>query len=267
MPTSSHLSLASLSCRVVDRRQGGALLSAREQHRLTAVPQHRQQRWIAGRLAAKYLFLARRRDHRFTPAAVQRLDLDRLARFEPRQYRNLDVLPNAESNQPQLYLSERPTDLQLSLAHCGDLSFACLAAGARLGLDAENAVPRVRAFYRQNFAPEERSWVERAAKAAQLPRVWLYSLFWTLKESALKARLWGRGISLWDFPRLALRPVIDLDVLATSFRCKRLGDSVIGFETLLSHAPSPGDAIPGGARRVNTALTATDQQVLTVLHV
>ena len=171
-------------------------------------------------------------------------------------YRRVEVLHFAESSRPSLHWAGRPSSMQVSLTHSRDLSCAGISQGLPLGVDAEQVVAREGAFYRQTFAPEERRWAALSATATHLPEAWLYSLLWTLKESALKAQVWGRATSLWDFPTLALRPMIEPETLSRSYCGRRLGHSIACFQALL----------PAHGRQLSAAVTATDRQILSLLH-
>lgn len=239
-----------------------ACLSAREQVRLGRLAPARQPRYIAGRLAAKHLFLRRLgADGACAPRAqpvFHALTPDALHAFSPWMYRLAEILPAAAGGGPRLYWCGVLRPERVSLAHTEGLTCASLAAGPALGLDVEQAVPRRDAFYRGNFTEGERRWVARSAWATGVPFAWLYTFLWTLKEAVLKGRLTGGARSVWDFPRIETRPLADPCAMAAAYRGVRVGEAVHAFGVEVCG--------PQGTARVAAAVTASHHRILTVLH-
>jgi 4'-phosphopantetheinyl transferase len=92
---------------------------------------------------------------------------------------------SAASGAPEVYLMDRPAPIAISLSHRAGLA-ACAVAppGVALGCDLEIAEPRDAAFIADYFTAKEQAWIEQAP-AEERPR--LAALFWSAKESALKA--------------------------------------------------------------------------------
>ncbi len=242
-----------------------ACLSEREQARYAALTHpERKARWLAGRLAAKYLFLIqmnRTGTIGAGPPVFVPVTLERLAAFMPWMYRQVEVLTPEPSGQgaPRLMWGGDvcPTH-RLSVSHANGTTCACIAGGDTLGIDLEESVPRIPAFYRGNFTEGERQWVAQTASATRFSPTWLYTLLWTLKESVLKAHVFEKAISVWDFPRIGVRLEANPQQLAATARQARLGE-----QFLLCKAEVNG---PAFQTNIRVALTATRRLVLTVLN-
>jgi phosphopantetheinyl transferase len=164
----------------------------------------RRQSWLAGRMAAKYCFLrtfgasATGLQQSRMPARVF-VDARSLDAFSPWMYRQVEVLPAPAGGPPRFSWSGRPCGVRLSLSHTAGQSCAYLDSRGPIGLDIEEALPRREAFYRRNFTRSEQEWAERIARETGATRAWVYTLLWTIKESALKSDESGRG-TIWDMP-------------------------------------------------------------------
>ncbi len=240
-------------------------LSEREQARFAAiVDPSRKARWLAGRLAAKYLFLMqmnRAGTIEAGPPVLVPITFERLAAFLPWMYRHVEVLaPDATSGgAPRLtWGGEVCPAHRVSLSHANGTTCACIAGGSTLGIDLEESVPRIHAFYRGNFTEAERQWVAQIASETRFSPTWLFTLLWTLKESVLKANVLEKEISVWDFPRIDVRLRVDPRQLTAASRHARLGDQ---FLLCTAHVNGPSCRAD-----VRVAMTATRKLVLTVLN-
>jgi 4'-phosphopantetheinyl transferase len=110
---------------------------------------------------------------------------------EPIALAGIEVRQQA-TDAPQAFCQDAPAPVSISLSHRAGLGACTVAPSATLvGCDLEIAEPHSDAFLTDYFAPEEQAMVVRAEAA---DRVWLLSLLWSAKESALKAR--GEGLRL-----------------------------------------------------------------------
>jgi len=212
-----------------------------------------RRRWLAGRLAAKSLWLSRPQR---SPRLVV-LEPSELAALPAPACREIEIL--AERDRPPR-LSWRGKELgsPISISHAGGYSSAALTApGAAAGLDLEAVAPRVAAFYRQSFTARERRWVEQGARASGLTAAWLYTLLWTVKEAAFKSGATSvRGA--WELGRLEAQLPDDLaERLAASCR-PALGQCFASFETSIT---SP---LRSTSARVET--TATPEVILSLFN-
>lgn len=124
------------------------------------IPQRRND-WRLGRWAAKN-------------ALAAALDLSKEAL--PR----LEIRP-AEDGAPEPFLDAAPIPWALSLTHRDSHAAAAVApAGTALGCDLERIEPRSGLFVQDYFTEAERAVIET-------DRLLLANLFWSAKESALKA--------------------------------------------------------------------------------
>lgn len=88
------------------------------------------------------------------------------------------------SGAPRIFRLGVPMAFTISLTHrAGRAACAISSSGAALGCDLEVAEPRSDAFVADYFSDHERTWLARCLEE----RPWLATLFWSAKESALKA--------------------------------------------------------------------------------
>lgn len=122
---------------------------------------HRRDDWRLGRWTAKNAL-----------AAALDLPQDALARLEIRP---------AEDGAPEPFLDAAPIPRALSLTHRdGHAAAAVAPAGTVLGCDLERIEPRSDLFVQDYFTETEKEVIET-------DRLLLANLFWSAKESALKA--------------------------------------------------------------------------------
>ncbi len=170
-------------------------LSAPERERFDAIRSaQRRREWLGGRLAAKYLFLYRLElgfeadADRWRPALLA-LSSESLRVFPAWMYEAIEIRPStdAQGGAPRLVWLGGDREQSISVSHTRNVACACLAEGV-VGVDLEMAEPRVETFYRSNYTDAEKAWVDRCAREERIDEDWLYTLLWTCKESALKAR-------------------------------------------------------------------------------
>jgi len=122
-------------------------------------------RWTAKRAAAAYLNLP----------------------GEPNALQEIGVRP-APSGAPELYVSNRPAAVTISLSHrAGVAACAITMGGVALGCDLELIEPRPAGFVADYFTGEERTLIASTPEKDRLVTV-----LWSAKESALKAL--GEGL-------------------------------------------------------------------------
>jgi len=151
-----------------DLPSDNAWLNAGEANRLRLMrfPKRRAD-WILGRWTAKN-------------AAAIFLDIPP----EPRLLREIEIRP-ARSGAPEVFVGDDLALIQISISHRdGVAACAFTRSSALLGCDLELVEPHSDAFVADYFAEEEQAFL---AQAAHPERLLLQSLFWSAKESALKA--------------------------------------------------------------------------------
>jgi 4'-phosphopantetheinyl transferase len=98
--------------------------------------------------------------------------------------REIEVRPEA-SGAPQVWIGSRPAPVTISLSHRDGAAVCAVApASVALGCDLEVVETRSAAFLTDYFTDEEQAFLSQAP-APERPR--LLALFWSAKESALKA--------------------------------------------------------------------------------
>jgi hypothetical protein len=168
------------------------------------------------RLAAKFLFLNRLETastggkDNAKPTLV-RLSSEVLDLYSPWMYQKVEVLPVAEKPGPHLGLfwCGQKRGESISLSHTDNMSCACLTFGDRTTIDIESAVPRVSSFYKNSFTSAEKAWVSHCVGDDPARSNWLFTLLWTLKESASKLEAVSPA-SVWNLPQIEIEDLPDL---------------------------------------------------------
>lgn len=144
---------------------GDAWLAAGERARLAAMPvPKRRADFRLGRFAAKRALALLLRD--------------------PRPLSQIEIRA-ADDGAPEAWLDGSPLPIALSLSHSGGLALCAFAAGgSKLGCDIEGIEPRSASFVADCLTTEERAALDAATAEA---RQELVSVFWSAKESSLKA--------------------------------------------------------------------------------
>lgn len=127
----------------------------------------RRMEWRLGRWTAKASFVA------FREFAA---DIDALA--------NIEIRP-APSGAPSVFIANDAADVTISISHRSGRAICAIAgAGVKLGCDLELVEPHSQAFIEDYLTYEEQLQV---ANASTEDRDRLVALFWSAKESVLKA--------------------------------------------------------------------------------
>ena len=214
--------------------------------------QSRRNKWLAGRLAAKYLFLRSiERPQRSSQPTLSRLSSESLHIFSPWLYRQIEVVVET-GGKPAFWWCGKARVESISLSHSNGISCACLGTRVSAAVDIETAVPRVDAFYRQNFTPTERSWA-----AAGIRSDWLFTLLWSLKEAALKLSWPTQAAGVWDLPKIEIARLPELDQIEKFWSSKTM---TYDFMVFNSNVKENYRSLP-----VRVAVNGTDNFVLAVI--
>jgi hypothetical protein len=246
------------------------LLNARELARVDAVlwlsaqevceyaklkSERRKEQWLAGRIAAKYVFL---RCEESKPNRLLKITEKMLGRFSAAEYRGAVVVSN-----PSLSGGPARIDgVNVAISHVYPWACASIGGGSLYAVDLETPSSRVPDFYPQNFTPRERSWTGNCARDLQLDQDWLYTLLWSAKECLLKTPAFSH-LSLWNMPS------IEVNILSGSERLKALHDASdfqTNFEFLEAEVTTAGRmglAVSGTTNLVLTALTKINTETTT----
>lgn len=150
-----------------DVPESDAWLSGREVARLAGlrIPKRRAD-WRLGRWTAKQ-------------AVARCLELP----FESQQLALIEIRA-APSGAPEVFVEDHHADLSISLSHrSGVAACAISSAHSTLGCDLETVEPRSDAFIADYFTADEQLLLAQTGAV----RLTLIALFWSAKESALKA--------------------------------------------------------------------------------
>jgi hypothetical protein len=239
-------------------------LSNLERAKYAGLPsQARKREWLAGRLAAKYLFLNRLEmsegTHRQWGPTLLKLSWESLGAYSPWMYRKVEVLPNdtIPSRRPKIIWCGKDRPESVSLSHTGDVSCACLVMGPPTAIDIETAVPRIDAFYRNTFTAAERSWVTSGAEGKAITSDWLFTLLWTLKESALKLG-WLNQPNIWNLPRIEIDGLPGFNEIGQFWYRSKMDDEFVVFTARVRERCR--------VMQTQVAVTGTRNLILTVMN-
>jgi 4'-phosphopantetheinyl transferase EntD len=230
------------------------------------LPSVRKKRWLAGRLAAKFLFLKRLETFQEAPGCRQwrpslsKLSSEALDRYSPWIYQKIEVLPDGSTptRHSKLVWCGKDRSESISLSHAGGLSCACIAVGPPTAIDVETAVPRIDAFYRNTFTEAERYWVNRETGGESTRSAWVFTLLWTLKEAALKLG-WLNQVSVWDLPRIEIDGLAGIDNIGQLWRSSKMVNDFVVFTARVKKEHSR-------VMQVQVAVTATRNLILTAMN-
>ena len=170
----------------------------------------RRDEWVAGRIAAKWLFLEGMEwtmsECRFTwppPATV--VVPDPQEGISPASYRRVEIRRQVDGA-PYLVCDDVAADVltaaRVSIAHCGGWAVAALSLAGAVGVDLEDTGPHGRGFYESNMTDRERRWM-MGAPEGNADRIG--TLLWVLKEAVLKTGE-SPARTIWEMS------AIDIDV-------------------------------------------------------
>jgi 4'-phosphopantetheinyl transferase EntD len=252
-------SVASLESRELQDDEYTHHLSVGERAKYMGLPsQSRKSEWLAGRLAAKYLFLNRLEISQGTPGrqwspALSKLSSEALGVYSPWMYQQVEVVTNG--GKPSLAWCGQARPESISLSHSGSVSCASIAFGAPTVIDLETTSPRIDAFYRNNFTEAERAWAVRTADGEATKANWFFTLLWTLKESALKL---GWLNSLWNLPRIEIGGLPGPNNIAPFWYSKTISNDFSVFTVSVKEHCR--------VMQVRVAVTGTRNFILTVMN-
>jgi 4'-phosphopantetheinyl transferase EntD len=220
--------------------------------------QTRKSEWLAGRLAAKYIFLSRLETSQeiqkpWNPT-LSKLSSEALGVYSPWMYQKVEVV--TRGGKPGLVWCGQARPESISLSHSGGVSCASMAFGAT-AIDIETAAPRLDAFYRINFTEAERCWATRAAAGESIRSNWYFTLLWTLKESALKLE-WLDQASVWNLPRIEIDGLPGVNDIGPFWFSNTMNNDFAVFTVSLKEHCR--------VMSVQVAVTATRNLILTVMN-
>ncbi len=120
-----------------------------------------------------------------------------------------------DSGAPEVFLANEVAAVSISLSHRSEVAACAIApSGTRLGFDLEVIEPRSQAFLEDYFTADEQQLI---ASASSTDRDKVVNLFWSAKESALKAldvglRLDTRRVSVSSMEGLSLAAETELRI-------------------------------------------------------
>lgn len=253
-----------LDSRVLRGEEFLGYLSNLERAKYVGLPgQGRKREWLAGRLAAKYLFLNRLEmsegtQRQWSPTLLK-LSPKSLGAYSPWMYRKVEVLPDdtVPGGRPKIVWCGKDHPENVSLSHTGNVSCACLVMGPAAAIDIETSVPRIDAFYRNTFTSAERSWVTSGAEGKAIRSDWLFTVLWTLKESALKLG-WLNQPNIWDLPRIEIDGLPGADEISQFWYRSKMDDEFAVFTARVRERCR--------VMQTQVAVTGTRNLILTVMN-
>jgi 4'-phosphopantetheinyl transferase EntD len=181
---------------------------------------HAQRRaeWLAGRIAAKYIFLERQGAGTLTDSPelrLQQITSGALAKFSSEAYRDVIVAKDKSPAGGPARIGWRCSGerVRTAISHVNGTACAFIGGTENYAVDLEAPSQRIPAFYLHNFTPRERSWTGDCARSFNIDTDWLYTLLWSAKECLLKTPAFAT-LSLWNMAS------IEINILAGSERLK-----------------------------------------------
>lgn len=163
----------------------------------------RRREWLAARLLVKLLILTgavfpEEDKHYSIPwrPVVRFVGHENIMDHDPVAYRSVEFFSPTGGGIPRLFVGREDTSqiLSCSLSHAGGwVAAACAAEGHPVGVDIETVGSHSADFQAGCFTEREQSWAEQIAAASDMSCDVIYTLLWTLKESAYKAVSAHRG--------------------------------------------------------------------------
>ena len=253
-----HCRVASLESRELNDRDYTRYLSVAERTTYIALPtQTRKREWLAGRLAAKFIFLNRLETSPVTPdrdwrPTLTRLTSDSLDQYPSWMYQQAEVV-TAEAK-PSLRWCGQPRPESISLSHSAGTSCASLTFGAPIAIDIETTIRRLEAFYRINFSDAEREW---AIGATASRSDWFFTLLWTVKESIVKLGCFPQA-TIWNLPGIEIDGLPRVNNIGPASFGRTFNSEFAVFELSIKER---SHVIP-----VQVAVAGTSNHVLTVVN-
>ena len=222
----------------------------------------RREEWLAGRIAAKFVFLEREWVGASDPSAqlaLRHITPSALAKFPAEAYRGVvvtrDQSPGGGPARIGRRFAEQPTPVAIS--HRNGHACALLGTGDVYSVDLEAPAPRIPEFYLHNFTPREQNWTSDCARQFHLDPNWLYTLLWSAKECLLKTPRF-QSLSLWNMASL------DIQILTGSERLKAIQDAT-NFFANLQFLQAATTCQGGPARQFQMAVGGTANLILTAM--
>lgn len=156
----------------------------------------RRREWLAARLLIKQLVLMgaifpKEDKYCFIPwhPVVRFFVHGNILDHDPAACRCIEFL-SPTGGGPRLFVDREDVSqiLSCSLSHAGGwVAVACATNGHPVGVDIETVRTHSEDFLTDCFTEREQSWAEQSVTASDMSQDMLYTLLWTLKESAYKA--------------------------------------------------------------------------------
>lgn len=177
----------------------------------------RRAEWLAGRIAAKFLFLQQEGSGAPVPGGTGPHKIARgdLALYSSELFRQVAVASDQSpgGGAPRIGWRNGAEQVNAALSHANGWACASIGDPDLYSVDLEVPAPRIPPFYLRNFTVRERSWIDACVRSFQLDSDWLYTLLWSAKECLLKTPLF-RPWSLWNMS------TIEIHIVAGSERLK-----------------------------------------------
>jgi hypothetical protein len=225
------------------------------QHILGTRHARRRGERLAGRLAAKYLFLSQ---DDALPALLH-LTPAHLDRYSALTYRSTEIFRSDEvsSGLPRIGWSGHSLSQGVAISHTNGVACAFLGTGEEISVDMERAELRTSTFYAGNFTAFERSWIADLSTRLCMDPSWMFTFLWTTKECLLKTPCF-RDLSLADLPSINVRITSGEEQLVHPHSAR---DFLAGFVFLQADVADASRMV-----QVNLAVSGRHDLVLTAVE-
>ena len=165
----------------------------------------RRDRWIAGRMAAKYLMLKKICDdeNKTSKSINVAVDQSAICEISTDKFLQIEILPRygKAGNPPVIFTANNGINNHnigyLCITHSQGISVAMICDGKNIGIDIERSEWRQPQFYNMHFTESENAWVKQTSEHTSVDEAWYFTLLWTIKEALIKTEL-CIGSSIWS---------------------------------------------------------------------
>ena len=212
-------------------------LSEAERDQISRVrnPLRRRER-LAGRIAAKFLFLQRRLASPMTrDLHLLKINRSALDRISPSLFRQVLITPPDQgTGAPRISwcMGQRIAE-KAAISHTDGLACVLLGDSEACSVDFEKSEARISSFYRHYFTPREKEWAAACVRRYGLNSTWAYTVLWSMKECVLKTGAFAH-LTVWNISSLEMNILTGSEELREPHDANELREKFVYLDTEVS---------------------------------
>lgn len=246
------------SARMTWEFQQSCLRETEMQEAVAISNQRRRDEWIAGRIAAKYVFLCATGAGECAETGAldfRMLSTADLSALGSEAYRSVAITRSQAvgGGRARAGWSHGSDTVQVAISHSSGIACASLGTTGVHSLDIETPASRVPEFYLQTYTQRERDWVGSCVHAYGIHSDWLYTLLWSTRECLLKTPRFA-AMSLWNMPLLDIEISGGVERLAGIYNASEQSGHFVFLQAGTFHGPFHL-GVSGGPKLILTAVT------------